>query len=118
MAASIQHNRCFVRTWKIDGTKYDGTKINGEMRASAFSASLSAGIQISHHHTKHLPGLSRIALGNRCLRAALAAGIGAISISPRDCWQPGAPAANESRPLGNGQPRLERPIGNLPCGRA
>ena len=70
---------------------------------------------------KHLPSHSRIALGNRRLRAAV--GIGVISISPRDGRQPGAPAANESRPLGDGEPRLERPIGNLscgnlPCGRA
>ncbi len=65
---------------------------------------------------QHLSGLSRIALGNRRLRAALAAGIAVISIRPRDRWQPRAPAANESRPFGDGEPRLERPIGNLSFG--
>lgn len=56
---------------------------------------------------KHLSGLSRIALGNRRLGAALAVSIGHISIRLSDCWQPGAPAANESRPLCDGKPRLE-----------
>jgi len=93
-------------------------KIDGTMRASAATASLPAGIQISHHDMKHLPGLSRLALRNRRRRAALAVGIAVISIRPRDGRQPGAPAANETRPLGDGEPRLERPIGNLPCGRA
>ncbi len=60
---------------------------------------------------KHLPGHSRIALGNRRLRAAV--GIGVIAIRPRDGRQPGAPAANKTRPLGDGKARVERPIGNL-----
>jgi hypothetical protein len=47
---------------------------------------------------QHLPDLSRIALGNRHLRAALAVGIAQISIPPRAWRQPSAPAVNESRP--------------------
>jgi hypothetical protein len=47
--------------------------------------SLPAGIQISHHDMKHLPSQSGIALGNRRLQDALAAGIGGIAIGPRDC---------------------------------
>ena len=68
---------------------------------------------------KYLPGQARIAFGNRRLRAALTVGMGEISIGPRDCWQPGAPAANESRPLCDGEPRFKRPIDNLPgeCAR-
>ena len=68
---------------------------------------------------KYLPGQARIAFGNRRLRAALTVGMGEISIRPGDCRQPGAPAANESRPLCDGEPRFKRPIGNLPgeCAR-
>ncbi len=55
-----------------------------------------------------------MALGNRSLRADLTLGIGEVSIRPRGRWQPGAPAANESRPLCDGEPRFKRPIGNPP----
>ncbi len=63
---------------------------------------------------KHLPGQARVALGNRRLRAALTLGIREISIAPRFCRQAGAPAANESGPLCDGEPRFKRPIGDLP----
>ena len=78
-------------------------------------ALLSAGIEISHHNMKHLPGPSRIALRCRYFRAAV---IRRISIGPRDGWQPCATAANNSGSLGDRNPRLERPIRNLSCGRS
>jgi hypothetical protein len=77
-------------------------------------APLPAGIQISHHHVKHLPGTSRITLGNTRFRLALAISIVDISIRSSDCGQPRAPAANKPRPFRDGEARLERPIGNLP----
>jgi len=84
MVASIHPNRFSGRTWKIE------------------AASLTSGIEISHHDMKHLPGSSRIALGNRGLLA-----ITVISIPPRDIRQPRTPAANQSRPLRDGQPYVE-----------
>src|SRR5580658_3111240 len=67
---------------------------------------------------KHLPGLSSFALGNRCLRVALDVGDVVISIRPRDCWQPGASATNETCTLRDGKPGLEGPIGNFSHRRA
>jgi hypothetical protein len=67
---------------------------------------------------KHLPGLACITICNRSLQFAAVATIGVISIRPRSCRQAGAPAANESCPLRDGEARLKRPVGNLPCGRA
>src|SRR5580658_472366 len=99
MAASIHHNRCSARTWKIEVSKING---------------LPTWIQISHHDMKYLPGLSRIALGNHWLRAAPRVVL-VISIRPSDCWQAGASAANQSGLLGDGEPRIKRPIGNLSC---
>ena len=67
---------------------------------------------------KHLTGLSCFALGNGRLLATLGVGIGVISIRPRDCRLSRTPAANKSVPLSDGKPCLDRPIGELPCGRA
>jgi hypothetical protein len=107
MAASILRNRFFGKTWKIDGT----------LRRKIHRASLSTGIQISHNDVKHLPCLPRIAFRNGRLRSVLSVNIGVISIRPRDGRQPRAPAANKPSALRNGEPRLERPIGNHPRGR-
>ena len=55
---------------------------------------LSAWIQIFHHNMENLSGSLCVALSNRQLGIAIP--IGKISIPPRDFWQPGAPAADES----------------------
>ena len=62
---------------------------------------------------QHLRGSPRIALGNSQRRIAVR--IGKISIPPRDFRQPGAPAANDSRPLCYGEAIVERPIADLSC---
>ena len=100
MVASTPRNPCSGRTWKIDDEdllverRASPPDWNPQLRSglsretpvppAVFTAYLPARIQISHHYMKHLPGHSRIALGNRRLRVALAAGIGVISIRPRD----------------------------------
>src|SRR5580704_225905 len=77
------------------------------------TASLTAGIEISHHNMQDLPGSSRVVLGCDRLRAAAL-----VAVVPRDGGQPGAPAANEPCFLGGGDASLERPISNLSCRRA
>src|SRR5208282_659283 len=81
------------------------------------SERLPAWIQILHHDVQHLPGESRIALGNLGFRTApsfsIAFAIGMIAIRPCGWWQPGASSANQSRLLREGEPHLKRPIGNL-----
>ena len=67
---------------------------------------------------KHLNGLPRVALGRGDLHAIFTGGIGDVSIRPGDGWQPRAAATNNSHFLRDGEPRLERPIGNLSRGHA
>src|SRR5208282_4547672 len=59
-------------------------------------------------------------LGDCRLRGAVTIGIALIPIGTRDCWQSGAPVANDARLFGDGEPRVERPIGNInvACGSA
>src|SRR5580692_4571378 len=67
---------------------------------------------------KHLSRSSRIALGYGKLRPAIAIVLGRISIGPSHRRHSRASATNESCFLGDGNPRLKRPISNLSCGRS
>src|SRR6516165_2081697 len=96
MAALIRRNPYFVRTWKTRRRL------------------LAPRIQVSHHDVEHLPGQSRVTLGNRRLGAAFAV----VPVPPGNRRQTGAPTTNQSHLFCDGEPRLERPIGNLPGGRA
>ena len=96
MAALIRHNPYFVRIWKTKRRL------------------LAPRIQVSHYDVEHLPGQSRVTLGNRRLGAAFAI----VPVLPGNRRQPGAPTTNQSHLLCDSEPRLERPIGNLPSGRA
>src|SRR5215472_11809108 len=96
MAASIRHNPYFVRTWKTKRQL------------------LAPRIQVSHHDVENLSRPSRVTLGNRRLGATFVV----VPVLPGNRRQTGAPTTNQSHLLCDSEPRLERPIGNLPSGRA
>ena len=100
MGALILRNLCFGRIWKTD----HGKRI-GDSHFIGRDPDLSSRREVPARCFVHRAPLPLE------LHSALA--IGRISIGPRDRWQPGASAANQSCPLRDREPGLKRPIGNL-----
>src|ERR1700680_2675004 len=108
-ALSLEHPR--RRRGSMSGERNGSMDRKGK-RGRRRSASLSAGIEISHDDVEHLTGESGLALGNRRVGAQFAIGVGQIPVLSRHGRQASAAATNESRAFRRGDARLKGPVGH------